>query len=80
MTSPKYIDRGVERVIANTCRECAYHKKVYTGDITVMIVICENEKSDHFGHALDWDHPACIEFGQIILTKLGKDTTDATGN
>ncbi len=23
---------------------------------------CENEESDHYGHAVRWCHPACAEF------------------
>ena len=61
MTSPYYMERGIERRIARECRDCVHISKAVP-TLRDDIGICENFESDHFGHVIYIYHPACKQF------------------
>jgi len=47
-----------------------HHRKIHAGDITAIIVICENKNSDHYGHVMNASiHPACDKFETAIFAE-----------
>jgi hypothetical protein len=54
VTSRHFVERGVERVSIETCRQCALREI-----LSARLHVCLNEHSDHYGHVLTAHHPAC---------------------
>jgi hypothetical protein len=62
MTSPFFVERGVHKEMTTKCIECMHRRVIHAGDISAVILICENERSDHYGHVLNGSvHPTCCE-------------------
>ena len=62
MTKRRFVERGVDRVHKETCRQCGL-RLPFGGALKgpLCMHLCINEHSDHFGHILSEDHPACAE-------------------
>ena len=72
MTEMYFMERGVLRKRESTCMECMHRNTGVDG----VILICENENSDHFGHVLNHNHPACDECEIIEIVEDINDATD----
>ena len=73
MTSPFYIERGVACETVTKCIECMHRRIVHVMDVSVMIMICENERSDHYGHVFNGSvHPTCNECEIIEINPAGE--------
>ena len=78
MTSPYYSGIGVPHKIESECRECIRRREFHVGNIDAVLLICENEESEHFGHVMAPHHPACEEFETVYLTEIGEEVLNDT--
>ncbi|MBN1626427.1 MAG: hypothetical protein JW944_07865 [Deltaproteobacteria bacterium] len=54
------------------CIECMHKRVLHAGDVEAIILICENERSDHYGHVLNGSHhPTCKEYEILELQAEG---------
>lgn len=77
MTSPFYIERGVPLETESKCIECMHRRTLHASDVDAIILICENENSDHYGHVLNGSiHPTCKDC-EIIEVLAGPASNSA---
>lgn len=73
MTAKYFTARGIKGEIENICAECMLRRDLY-GQVDLKMIVCENENSDHFGHVMGKNHPACDGFETVTLTEIAENT------